>query len=148
MSEKLRRTLHFSVQETPHVHTMYIQTTCMYASCTATHDRINPCRRPRALRPRAAGPTTSGATRIRAPAGEVLPLHAESGGTRAARGAAAVRAQPVVRGQHHRRRRRLPVPLPLVDEPVVDLLRVQPRRLRQRRLLQLLHASMAARRRH
>ena len=92
----------------------------------------------------------SGATRIRAPAGEVLPLHAESGGARTARGAAAaaVRAQPVVRGQHHRRRRRLPVPLPLVDEPVVDLLRVQPRRLRQRRLLQLLHASMAARRRH
>ena len=44
MSEKLRRTLHFSVQETPHVHTMYIQTTCMYASCKATHDRINPCR--------------------------------------------------------------------------------------------------------
>ena len=90
----------------------------MYA-CTAIHDRINPCR-PRALRP-----TTSGATRIRAPAGEVRPLHAESGGTRAARGAAAVRAQPVVRGQHHRRRRRLPVPLPLVDEPVVDLLRIQ-----------------------
>uniref|UniRef100_A0A0E0KIH9 Uncharacterized protein n=1 Tax=Oryza punctata TaxID=4537 RepID=A0A0E0KIH9_ORYPU len=32
----------------------------------------------------------------------------------------------------------LPVPLPLVDEPIVDLLQVQPRRLGQRHLLTLL----------
>ena len=34
--------------------------------------------------------------------------------------------------------RRLPMPLPLVDEPVVDLPRVEPRRLRQRQLLRFL----------
>ena len=90
--------------------------------------------------------SSSRATGIRASAGEVLaPLHAETGGGRVARtaaaAAAAVRAQPVICcSQRHRRRRRLPVALPLVDEPVVDLLRVEPRRLRQRRLLQLLHA--------
>jgi hypothetical protein len=44
---------------------------------------------------------------------------------------------------HHRQRRhvlrcRLPVPLPLVDEPVVDLLLVQPCSLLQRHLLRLL----------
>jgi len=89
--------------------------------------------------------SSSRATGIRASAGEVLaPLHAETGGGRAARtaAAAAVRwSQPVICcGQRHCRRRRLPVALPLVDEPVVDLLRVEPCRLRQRRLLQLLHA--------
>ena len=39
--------------------------------------------------------------------------------------------------------RRLPVPLPLVDEPVVDLLLLQPRRLGQRNLLHLLRACNA-----
>jgi hypothetical protein len=83
----------------------------------------------------------SRATRIRASSGEVLPLCLENGmmSRAAARSAAAVRVKPVVRGRQHRRRRRLPVTLPLVDEPVIDLLRVQPRRFRQCRFLQLLH---------
>lgn len=38
--------------------------------------------------------------------------------------------------------RRLPVPLPLVYEPVVDLLLIQPRRLRQRHLIHFLHLNM------
>jgi hypothetical protein len=37
---------------------------------------------------------------------------------------------------------RLPVPLPLVDEPVVDLLRVQPSRRRQPHLVLLLHRRL------
>jgi len=104
------------------------------------HDN-NPCRHLTRSQPGDMH-ASSRATGIRASAGEVLPLHAETGGGRAARtAAAAVRSQPVICcGQRHRRLRRLPVALPLVDEPVVDLLRVQPRRLRQRRLLQLLHA--------
>jgi hypothetical protein len=92
--------------------------------------------------------TKSRATRTRASPGEVLPVCSESGmmSRAAARRAAAVGLQPVVRRRQHRWRRRLPVPLPLVDEPVVNLLRVQPRRLCQRRLLQFLHKQTIFRR--
>jgi hypothetical protein len=48
------------------------------------------------------------------------------------------------RERRHVLRCRIPVPLPLVDEPVVDLLLVQPCSLRQRHLLRLLCTHVPA----
>jgi hypothetical protein len=109
--------------------------------CICMHDN-DPCRH--------LATSLSRATGTRASAGEVLPFHAETGGgRRAARTAAVVRTQHVICcGQRHSRRCLLPVALPLVDEPIVDLLRFEPRRLRQRRLLQLLHTHAAGVVRH